>query len=239
MDCPEGVTANLRTILILLPLPLLVKGEAGGFFRPRPPGWGLVILTLSGRLRAAPSRHRRPAPEPAGETGVDFIKLPRPAGETRGWGTDNSPLSTHDLAPPMGVAACRWHASSDRPNRQVRRWQRVALTERASLNGGSQRGRCAPVGRAQRPTEPAGETGVGTPFPCPTAVADAKGRRALWAVGQGQLVGKSLWDFVPGGEPPARVPHREKSHRDFSRPSCAVSSGTQGRGTPSHTLQAF
>ena len=34
-------------------------------------------------------------------------------------------------------------------------------------------------------------------------------------------------------------PHREKSHWDFSRPSCAVFSGTQGRGTLSHTLQAF
>ena len=45
---------------------------------------------------------------------------------------------------------------------------------------------------------------MGTPFPCPTAVADAKGRRALLAVGQGQLSAVLRWDFVPGGEPPAR-----------------------------------
>ena len=43
-----------------------------------------------------------------------------------------------------------------------------------------------------------------TPLPCPTAVADAKGRRALWAVGQGQLGAVFPWDFVPDGEPPAR-----------------------------------
>ncbi len=80
---------------------------------------------------------------------------------------------------------------------------------------------------------------MGTPFPCPTAVADAKGRRALWAVGQERLGATLRWDFVPGGEPPARVPHREKSHWDFSRPSCAVFSGTQGRETLSRALQAF
>ncbi len=51
-----------------------------------------------------------------------------------------------------------------------------------------------PAGKAQRDfPAPRGhapgrrDQGVGTPFPCPTAVADAKGRRALWAVGQGKI----------------------------------------------------
>ena len=103
-----------------------------------------------------------------------------------------------------------------------------------------------PAGKAQRDfPAPRGhapgrrDQGVGASFPCPTAVADAKGRRALWAVGQERLGATLRWDFVPGGEPPARVPHREKSHWDFSRPSCAVFSGTQGRETLSRALQAF
>src|SRR5699024_5963695 len=63
------------------------------------------------------------------------------------------------------------------------------------------RGRCVPVARVQRPVSAPASVGAER---SPLATSARRG----------------------SGDP-----HREKSHWDFSRPSCAVFSGTQGRGT--------
>ena len=80
------------------------------------------------------------------------------------------------LALPLGPLRASGTLFSGRPNRQVRRWHDEVVTERAVLQGGSQRGRCVPVARVQRPTEPAGETRGWAPPSSPTAWRDGGGQ---------------------------------------------------------------
>ena len=82
-----------------------------------------------------------------------------------------------------GVAACRWHASSDRPSRQARRRESPPLELNYSTSSPSHAGKLSHLGAA-RAWEGAGG---GYRCPCPTAVTDAKGRHALWAASPERL----------------------------------------------------
>ena len=134
-----------------------------------------------------------------------------------------------------GVAACRWHASSDRPSRQARRRESPPLELNYSTFSPSHAGRLSHLGAARA------WEGVGGGYrcPCPTAVADAKGRHALWAASP-----ERLSVFLSGTpsqvrNPPARgrcapvgrakrptdaaaETLRETVHRTVSLFSCAV-----------------
>ncbi len=105
--------------------------------------------------RALVAGGERSAPTEAGaETGRRTV----PTGHLRPQG------GRRDLALPLGPLRIRGTLSVYRPNRQVRSCHDEVVPEKAAFQGGSQRGRCVPVARVQRPTEPAGETALPPPL---------------------------------------------------------------------------